>query len=247
VPERFAAARRDGLAAWPFLLSRAELAYGSWLRRRRRITDSREPLRSSGGAFDALGVLPWAERARRELRAAGEADRSARGRAGGELSAQQLQIAELAASGLSNREIGQQLYLSPRTVAAHLYRIFPKPGITSRFQMPQALSAVHPVGLTPRELLTTSLTVHEGRAEAEPGPGRQPGPGGATSHTGPPLFAQPVTMIVVFAQPATMITSGMRQMSVGRVCEDAGVSEGGASAVGGRHGPLALNRPVCLI
>jgi DNA-binding NarL/FixJ family response regulator len=58
------------------------------------------------------------------------------------LSPQERQIAEMAASGMSNREIGQHLYLSHRTVATHLYRIFPKLGITSRFQMPQALRAL---------------------------------------------------------------------------------------------------------
>jgi DNA-binding CsgD family transcriptional regulator len=128
------------LASWPFFRARAQLAYGAWLRRQRRITESRGPLRAAAEVLDALGAGPWARRARQELRAAGEADLAARTVAGGGLlSPQERQIAELAARGMSNREIGQQLYLSHRTVAAHLYRIFPKLGITSRFQMPQAL------------------------------------------------------------------------------------------------------------
>jgi DNA-binding CsgD family transcriptional regulator len=138
--ELFEAATSVELASWPFFRARAQLAYGAWLRRQRRITESRRPLRAACEVLDALGAGPWARRARQELRAAGEADLTARtAEGGGVLSPQERQIAEMAATGMSNREIGQQLYLSHRTVAAHLYRIFPKLGITSRFQMPQAL------------------------------------------------------------------------------------------------------------
>ena len=140
--QHFEAAAKAELASWPFFRARAQLAHGAWLRRHRRITESRRPLRAACTAFDALLADPWAERARQELRAAGEADFAARPGEGGVLSPQELQIAEMAASGMSNREIGQQLYLSHRTVATHLYRIFPKLGITSRFQMPQALRAL---------------------------------------------------------------------------------------------------------
>jgi DNA-binding CsgD family transcriptional regulator/tetratricopeptide (TPR) repeat protein len=138
----FDAAIDAELASWPFFQARAQLAHGAWLRRQRRITDSRRPLRAACATFDALGAGPWAERARQELRAAGEADLAARRGEGGVLSPQELQIAAMAASGMSNREIAQQLYLSHRTVATHLYRVFPKLGITSRFQMPQALRAL---------------------------------------------------------------------------------------------------------
>jgi DNA-binding CsgD family transcriptional regulator/tetratricopeptide (TPR) repeat protein len=140
--QRFESAANVELACWPFLRARAELGYGAWLRRQRRITESRRPLRAACAAFEALGADPWAGRARQELRAAGEAAFGARLGEGGVLSPQELQIAEMAASGMSNREIGQHLYLSHRTVATHLYRIFPKLGITSRFQMPQALRAL---------------------------------------------------------------------------------------------------------
>jgi DNA-binding NarL/FixJ family response regulator len=108
--------------------------------------------------FDALGAAPWAKRARQELRAAGEADPGARPEGGGVLSPQELKIAEMAASGMSNRKIGQQLYLSHRTVAAHLYRIFPKLGITSRFELPHALRALSPPGCDASERSTVTLT-----------------------------------------------------------------------------------------
>jgi DNA-binding NarL/FixJ family response regulator len=82
-----------------------------------------------------MGAEPWAERARDELRAAGELSRSPAPAVWGALSAQELQVARMAAEGLSNRQIGERLYLSHRTVASHLYRIFPKLGITSRAQL----------------------------------------------------------------------------------------------------------------
>jgi DNA-binding CsgD family transcriptional regulator len=119
----------------PFDHARLQLAYGAWLRRRRRVSESRGPLRAARQVFDALGCVPWAERARQELRAAGEQSRPRIPGARDQLSPQELQIAQLAADGLTNREIGQRLYLSHRTVGSHLYRIFPKLDITSRAQL----------------------------------------------------------------------------------------------------------------
>ena len=85
--------------------------------------------------------MSWTDQARAELRAAGElADPLAPG-VSGPLSPQELQIARLAAEGLSNRDIGRQLYLSPRTVGTHLYRIFPKLQVTSRVQLAHRLRA----------------------------------------------------------------------------------------------------------
>jgi DNA-binding CsgD family transcriptional regulator len=134
---------RDAIAAaqaqWPFYVARAQLAYGEWLRRHRRMTQSRAPLREAAEAFDALGLVRYAERARRELRASGETVRRRDPSAWAQLSPQELQIAQLAAEGLSNREIGEQLYLSHRTVESHLYRLFPKLGVTSRAQLRDAL------------------------------------------------------------------------------------------------------------
>ncbi|GAA5178738.1 LuxR family transcriptional regulator [Rugosimonospora acidiphila] len=120
---------------WPFSRARTQLAYGQWLRRQRRPVESRAPLRAARNTFDALGTAPWAERARQELRAAGEASRVRPVPGRDELTPQELQIAQLAAQGLTNREIGQALYLSHRTVSTHLHNIFPKLGITARAQL----------------------------------------------------------------------------------------------------------------
>jgi DNA-binding CsgD family transcriptional regulator len=133
--ELYREALRNDLVRWPWLRARTELAYGSWLRRQRRVAQSRTYLRSAQATFDLIGAGSWAERARAELRAAGERAVSAAPAALGTLSAQELQIAKLAAQGLSNKEIAQRLYLSPRTVGSHLYRIFPKLDITSRTEL----------------------------------------------------------------------------------------------------------------
>jgi RNA polymerase sigma factor (sigma-70 family) len=129
------------LDAWPFLRARAQLARGAWLRRHRRAAESRAPLRAARDAFDALGTIPWSERARRELRASGEASRRRVPEARDQLTPQELQIAQMAAEGLTNPEIAQRLYISRRTVSSHLYRIFPKLGITSRSELGDAIKA----------------------------------------------------------------------------------------------------------
>lgn len=123
------------LVRWPWLRARLELAYGSWLRRRRRVAQSRTYLRSAQATLDLIGAGSWAEQARAELRAAGEHAVVTPPAALSALSAQELQIVKLAAQGLSNKEIGQRLYLSPRTIGSHLYRIFPKLDITSRTEL----------------------------------------------------------------------------------------------------------------
>jgi ATP/maltotriose-dependent transcriptional regulator MalT len=132
---------RADLAAWPLHRARLQLAYGMWRRRRQQAADSRAPLRAARDTFDALGADAWAERARQELRAAGERSGQPAPRALDLLAPQELQISRLAAEGLSNREIGQQLYLSHLTVRNHLYRIFPKLGITSRAELAAVLGA----------------------------------------------------------------------------------------------------------
>ncbi len=137
--EHFRVAIAAAQAEWPFYVARTQLAYGVWLRRQRRMTQSRAPLREAAETFDALGLLRYAERARRELRASGETVRRRDPSGWSQLSPQELQIAQLAAEGLSNRQIGEQLYLSHRTVESHLYRLFPKLGVTSRAQLRNAL------------------------------------------------------------------------------------------------------------
>jgi DNA-binding CsgD family transcriptional regulator len=129
----------DGAAAWPFEIARTRLSYGVWLRRHRQIVAAREPLRAAADAFERIGADPWHARARAELRAAGEASVVHRRGMQDELTPQQRQVAQLAARGLSNREIGAQLYLSPRTISFHLYNIFPKLGITTRSQLAGAI------------------------------------------------------------------------------------------------------------
>jgi ATP/maltotriose-dependent transcriptional regulator MalT len=140
----FETALGSGLRERAFHRARLQLAYGAWLRRKRRTAESRAPLRAARDTFDALGTTPWGERARQELRASGERSRQRVPGARERLTTQELQIAELASTGLSNRDIGQQLFLSPRTVASHLYRLFPKLGITSRAQLHAALSSDAP-------------------------------------------------------------------------------------------------------
>ncbi|HUA71215.1 MAG TPA: LuxR C-terminal-related transcriptional regulator, partial [Solirubrobacteraceae bacterium] len=138
--DRFDEALASDLTRWPFQRARVQLAYGQWLRRNRRVADSRAVLRTARNTFDALGCATWSEQARRELRASGERSRRRVPEARDQLTAQELQIVQLAAQGLSNREIGQRLYLSPRTISTHLYRIFPKLGITSRAELGAALA-----------------------------------------------------------------------------------------------------------
>ena len=108
-------------------------------KRQRRTADARAPLRQSIDLFDTLGAAQWSKRARQELRATGETIGRRTPDARDRLTAQELQIAQLAAEGLSNREIGERLFLSHRTVGGHLYRIFPKLGITGRAQLRNAL------------------------------------------------------------------------------------------------------------
>jgi DNA-binding CsgD family transcriptional regulator len=137
----FGAALARDLTAHPFLHARTQLSFGRWLRRQRRSADSRAPLRNSVALFDALGATLWGKRARQELRATGETIGRRTQDARDRLTAQELQIARLATEGLSNREIGERLFLSHRTIGSHLYRIFPKLGITGRAQLRNALMA----------------------------------------------------------------------------------------------------------
>jgi ATP/maltotriose-dependent transcriptional regulator MalT len=133
-------ALEQALTSWPGYRGRMLLWYGAWLRRQRRAAESRAPLRAARDCFDALGFAGLAEHARRELRAAGESSSNRAPEAWDQLTSQELQIARMAADGMSNREIAQQLYISHRTVGAHLHRIFPKLGITSRSQLHAAIS-----------------------------------------------------------------------------------------------------------
>lgn len=119
-----------------------QLAYGEHLRRARATIDARGYLSAALSTFEALGARPWAIRAGNELRASGLAGARADSHRMATLTAQEHQVAALAASGLTNEQIGERLYLSHRTVAAHLYQIFPRLGITSRAALRDALATV---------------------------------------------------------------------------------------------------------
>jgi ATP/maltotriose-dependent transcriptional regulator MalT len=133
--ERLAGTR---VRAW---LARAHLVYGEWLRRENRRVDAREQLHTAHEMLAAMGAEAFAQRARRELRATGESARARTAETRDELTAQEAQIARLARSGLSNPEIGAQLFISPRTVQYHLHKVFGKLDISSRVQLEAALSS----------------------------------------------------------------------------------------------------------
>ncbi|MFI6536357.1 AAA family ATPase [Nonomuraea sp. NPDC050547] len=122
----------------PFERARTELLYGEWLRRARRRSDARTPLRSALEIFERLRAAPWAERARAELRATGDGVPVAEATAAhprDRLTAQELQVVRLAAEGHSSREIAAQLFLSKRTVEHHLYKAYPKLGVGNRREL----------------------------------------------------------------------------------------------------------------
>jgi DNA-binding CsgD family transcriptional regulator len=122
---------------WPFERAQLQLDYGEWLRRQRRINDAKPALGAALETFRRLGAAPWTRRAEAELRACGvtaQTPPAAPGALDG-LTAQQREIAILAGCGLTNGEIADRLFLSPRTVASHLHRSYPKLGIAGRRQL----------------------------------------------------------------------------------------------------------------
>jgi DNA-binding CsgD family transcriptional regulator len=120
-------------------LARARLLYGEWLRRENRRVDAREQLRAAHEAFESMGAEAFAGRARHELLATGEKVRTRRDDTRDDLTHQEEHIARLARDGLTNPEIGAQLFLSPRTVEWHLRKVFTKLGISSRKGLADAL------------------------------------------------------------------------------------------------------------
>jgi DNA-binding CsgD family transcriptional regulator len=127
--------------AWPFDVARVRLAYGEHLRRARAMLEARGQLTIALTTFRRLGADPWTARAESELRAAGHRVHRAPGIASTVLSHQERTVARLAAKGATNRQIGQQLGLSPRTVGSHLTRVFQKMRVTSRAALGEALRA----------------------------------------------------------------------------------------------------------
>jgi DNA-binding CsgD family transcriptional regulator len=120
-------------------LARTHLVYGEWLRREGRRVDAREQLRLAHERYTEMGMEAFAERARRELVATGETVRNRTAETLDDLTPQELEIAQRAAGGQTNPEIGGQLFLSPRTVEWHLHKVFGKLGISSRKELRSAL------------------------------------------------------------------------------------------------------------
>ena len=120
-------------------LARAHLLYGEWLRREHRRLDARSQLTSAYDMFSDMGADAFAERARRELLAAGVTVRTRTFAAREDFTSQEAQVARLAAEGRTNPEIGAELFLSPRTVEWHLGKVFAKLGIESRKEISEAL------------------------------------------------------------------------------------------------------------
>ena len=128
----------------PFDRARIQLAFGERLRRMKATTDARVHLTAALDTFQRLGAVPWAARAGSELRATGLTIGHPDSAGPASLTPQQRQIAALAAAGLTNKQIGERLYLSPRTVATHLHQVFPKLGVTTRAALRDALAGLPP-------------------------------------------------------------------------------------------------------
>ncbi len=124
-----------GSERWTFDRARVHLVYGEQLRRARSSTEARFHLSNAIRIFEELGAEPWRERAAGELRAAGSSQARS-----DLLTPQEAAVARLAATGLTNKQVAEQLYLSPRTVSTHLSRVFPKLGISSRAALRDALA-----------------------------------------------------------------------------------------------------------
>ena len=128
-----------GVDQWPFDLARVRLAYGARLRRAHAMVQARAQLAAALHVFADLGARPWAVQAETELLATGMTRSPTGGVGPGSLTHQERAVAELAAAGLTNKQIARRLVISPRTVSAHLRQVFPKLGITSRASIGDAI------------------------------------------------------------------------------------------------------------
>ncbi|WP_162272778.1 helix-turn-helix domain-containing protein, partial [Nocardia lijiangensis] len=120
-------------------VARTRLLYGEWLRRRRRRRDARHQLHSAHELFLDMGAAAFAQRARTELAGAGERARERTPSSSYDLTPRELQVAHLAATGITNQQIAAELFLSTATVEYHLRKVFRKLGITSRRQIPHQI------------------------------------------------------------------------------------------------------------
>jgi DNA-binding CsgD family transcriptional regulator len=135
-----AAFERHQAGPAPFELARTQLAYGELLRATERREAAREPLRAALEGFERIDALPFADRARRELRAAGAVTRSAAAD-GAELTPHELRVAQLVAQGLTNREAAAALFVSAKTVEHHLRSVFRKLGVKRRAELARLMAA----------------------------------------------------------------------------------------------------------
>ena len=145
----------------PFEQARTELYYGELLRRHGRRVDAREQLRSALSTFERLGAEPWVARARAELAATGERLRSQEARLTDELTSQELQVARIVSSGVTNKEAAAALFLTPKTIEFHLSKIYRKLDVRSRTALARRLAA--------DELLTDQPPADRSEDDARPG------------------------------------------------------------------------------
>jgi ATP/maltotriose-dependent transcriptional regulator MalT len=139
-----AALALPGIERWQFDSARVRLLYGERLRRRRAMTEARVQLNAAREIFERLRAQPWVERASAELRATGQTKPHAGDNVLDRLTPQEVEIVTLAASGLTNKQIGERLFLSHRTVGGHLHRAFPKLGVSTRAALRDALDSLPP-------------------------------------------------------------------------------------------------------
>ena len=145
-----AALALPGIERWPFDVARVRLAYGERLRRSRATMEARVQLNAALETFARLRARRWVDRANTELRATGTSKPRRRDTAPDRLTPQEFEISKLAASGLTNKQIAERLFVSPRTVGGHLYQAFPKLGVSTRAGLHDALASLpateHPSG-----------------------------------------------------------------------------------------------------
>ncbi len=160
---------------WPFERAQLQLDYGEWLRRQRRINDAKPVLAAALETLRRLGAAPWTRRAESELRACGVAAQTPPAVPGAldGLTAQQREIVILAGAGLTNSEIADRLFLSPRTVASHLYRSYPRLGIAGRHQLRDLIDHA---GTRPATAAAPGRRLGRSRTTSGPGSHRRPRP-----------------------------------------------------------------------
>lgn len=128
----------------PFERARTQLCFGERLRRARRRAEARLPLRAALASFEELGALPWAERARHEIGAAGERLRPRDETPGEDLTEREVQVGQLVAEGLTNRQIGSALFVTPKTVEYHLRSLYSKLAVQSRTDLARRFAPARP-------------------------------------------------------------------------------------------------------